>query len=228
MEPYMGEITKRKRWRRQVSNSLAVTRRQFLALSSLAVASGVCGRAYGFTDEAGEIDPRVSAFFDNHLIIDGVVQPAPEGGATPVEKGAIKNLTGINAAFMTTRPDVIAQSAGWGERYPESFRLIRSAKDIDEAYEAGQYAMGLYLQKDLNLSDGLDKLERWYELGLRKLQPTYTGTSELGGGQDDDETPLTPLGKDVLRLCEELGIVFDVSHCGIRTTMDVLKFAKSL
>ncbi len=203
-----------------------ISRRQFLAATSLAAAGCVCGPIYGFVDDSTVSQQRVKDFFENNLVIDGVVQPAPKGGTMPVEPGEIKRLTGINTAFMTITPARIAEFAKTVDDRPDRFLLTRTADDIDEAYRTGRYGVGLYVQKDFNLTDGLDQLQTWYEQGLRAFQPTYSEVNELGGGSLDDKAPLTPLGRDTLRLCEDLGIVFDVSHCGKRTTLDVAKLAR--
>lgn len=222
----MGGMTLRDKRFGAGMSDLPMTRRRFLVATSLAVVGSACGPIYGFADDSAVTSQRVKDFFENNLIFDAVVQRAPKGGAVLVEPGEIKRLTGINAGFMSLPPARIAEIAKSIDNRGDSFLLIRRAADIDEAYRTGRYGVGLYVQKGFNLTNGLDQLRSWHEQGLRSFQPTYSELNELGGGTLDDKAPLTPLGRDALRLCEELGIVFDVSHCGKRTTLDAARFAR--
>ncbi len=57
----------------------------------------------------------------------------------------------------------------------------------------------------------LGHLERSYNDGLRALGLTHYGPGRCGSGTDD-EGPITPFGKEVLREMRRLGIILDVTH----------------
>lgn len=202
------------------------TRRGFIKATSALAVAAMCRPVFAAEPDDPAIAARVEDFFANNLIIDGVVQNAPKDGNSIRTPGETKKLTGINASFMTLKTHQLTEMAERYDKNTECYRLIRSASDLDEAYASGRHAVGLYVQSGLDLTEDLDQLRTWYQQGLRCLQIAYDDVNSLGAGANDDETPLSPLGHDVVKLCEELGITVDVSHCGKRTTLDVAKVAR--
>ena len=71
------------------------------------------------------------------------------------------------------------------------------------------------------LGTDLHRLEWFYHLGLRILQPTYNRRNLLGDGcLEEANGGLSRLGRPVVERCNELGILVDLSHCGQRTTAE--------
>ena len=96
--------------------------------------------------------------------------------------------------------------------------------DLKRAKEEGKKAIILTFQNPGPIEDSLDKLRVLYELGLRVMQMTYNTSNYIGTGSVESvDRGLTDFGKRVLKRMNELGIVADISHCGHKTGMDVLK-----
>ncbi len=70
------------------------------------------------------------------------------------------------------------------------------------------------------LSGNIDRLYRLYEKGVRVLTLCWKGQTCMGGAFDTD-TGLSPFGFEVLRKCEETGIIVDVSHLSEKAFWDV-------
>ena len=64
-------------------------------------------------------------------------------------------------------------------------------------------------------------LERSYADGLRALGPVHYGPGRMGMGTDA-EGPLTPLGRELLRQMEQLGIILDATHLCDESFRDAL------
>jgi len=60
----------------------------------------------------------------------------------------------------------------------------------------------------------LERIGEVYRRGIRQLQIVHDMPSELGDQQTEDAKwgGLSPLGADVIRECNRLGIVVDVAH----------------
>lgn len=71
----------------------------------------------------------------------------------------------------------------------------------------------------------LNGLKRMYEAGVRIVTLTWNGCNEIGAGAFS-EGGITPFGERFIRLCEELGIIVDVSHLNRESFADVLRIAK--
>jgi len=103
------------------------------------------------------------------------------------------------------------------------------ADDILRAKELGKVALILSMEGAEGLEGDLSVLRTCYRLGLRVLGITWNrrnaaadGTAEIrtGGG-------LTRFGVDLVKECNRLGIVLDLSHLAPAGVEDVLEFSES-
>jgi membrane dipeptidase len=108
------------------------------------------------------------------------------------------------------------------------WRLCRTAQDIEAAMATGVFAAVLHLEGCEAIGPTLDELPVLYEAGLRSLGPVWSRHNLFGHGvpfafpRSPDTGPgLTGAGKALVRACDELGILVDVSHLTERGFWDV-------
>jgi membrane dipeptidase len=66
-----------------------------------------------------------------------------------------------------------------------------------------------------------------HRFGIRIIQPTYNLRNLLGDGcLESDNAGLSKIGNDAVVQMNELGILIDLSHCGLKTTMDAIQASK--
>ncbi|WP_425417934.1 dipeptidase [Oricola indica] len=102
---------------------------------------------------------------------------------------------------------------------PDDFAVCRSAGEIRGAMAEGKIAGVLHMEGAEPIGEDLDALYLFHEMGLRSLGPVWSRPTVFGHGvpmrfpADPDIGPgLTEAGKDLVRLCNELGILIDLSH----------------
>ncbi|MDU8909710.1 dipeptidase [Aestuariicoccus sp. MJ-SS9] len=108
----------------------------------------------------------------------------------------------------------------WMERAaPQDFRLCRSVKDIREAFAADVIAGVMHMEGAEAIGPDLDALYLFHDMGLRSLGPVWSRPTIFGHGvpmafpgSPDIGPGLTEKGKDLVRLCDRLGILIDLSH----------------
>jgi membrane dipeptidase len=101
-----------------------------------------------------------------------------------------------------------------------ALRVARSLGDLDAAFDVGgPPAAVMHLEGAEPLDPGLEALELWYAAGLRSLGPVWSRPNAFGHGvpfvspsTPDTGPGLTASGLALVRRCEELGILVDVSH----------------
>ena len=72
--------------------------------------------------------------------------------------------------------------------------------------------------------DPVANLDLLYALGVRMSQLTYSQKNALCCScVQENDTGLTPMGKQVVRRMNELGIMVDIPHCGHRTSLEVIE-----
>ncbi|MEO1550319.1 MAG: dipeptidase [Pseudomonadota bacterium] len=161
----------------------------------------------------------------------------PQGGGKPPDfKAAMANppyhmpmpplLTHDQA-----QPDALTMAGllHWMARAaPDEFRLCRSTADMRAAMARGQIAGVMHMEGAEAIGPDLDALHLFYDMGLRSLGPVWSRETIFGlgvpmsfpGGPDIGKG-LTELGKDLVRLCDTLGILIDLSHLNEKGFDDV-------
>lgn len=108
----------------------------------------------------------------------------------------------------------------WMERAaPDDFRVCRTVDEIRSAMQSGVIAGVMHMEGAEAIGPDLDALYLFHDMGLRSLGPVWSRPTIFGHGVpmkfpgDPDIGPgLTESGKDLVRLCNRLGIVIDLSH----------------
>jgi membrane dipeptidase len=107
-----------------------------------------------------------------------------------------------------------------------NIRIARSVGAIRAAKAAGETAIVLHFQGADPIEDALDFLDAFHACGLRVMQLTYNARNRLGDGCfEPGNAGLSKFGRDVIRRMEALGIVVDLAHAGIRTTLEAAEAA---
>ncbi|EFH87954.1 Membrane dipeptidase [Ktedonobacter racemifer DSM 44963] len=106
------------------------------------------------------------------------------------------------------------------------FRLARTVAGIREAKQEKQLAVILHFQGTSPLESGLHLLDVYYTLGVRVIQLTYNMRNLSGDGcLESANTGLSRFGRQVIRRMVELGVVIDLAHSGIRTSLEAIEEA---
>ncbi len=108
----------------------------------------------------------------------------------------------------------------WMERSaPHDFKLCRSVSDMRAAMAVGRIAGVMHMEGAEAIGSDLDALYLFHAMGLRSLGPVWSRPTIFGHGvpmafpgTPDIGAGLTERGKDLVRLCDELGIMIDLSH----------------
>jgi membrane dipeptidase len=118
-----------------------------------------------------------------------------------------------------------ADITGWDafiDAYPQYFIRVCSPADVPRAKAEGK--LGIIVgQQNSNHFRTVDDVDAFYKLGQRVSQLTYRDNRLGGGSTDPAEMGLTEYGEQVLGRMNRLGMAVDISHCGDRTTLDVIE-----
>jgi membrane dipeptidase len=120
------------------------------------------------------------------------------------------------------------------EKDPSIF-LVKAVEDIKRARETGKTGIILGLQ-GLNFLIGASKNSPRKDLGIiqilqmsgvRVAQPTYQYRNVLAnGGGEKNDSGLSNLGVKAIEEMNEVGIVVDLSHVGMKSCMDIIEVSK--
>ena len=117
----------------------------------------------------------------------------------------------------------------WMERASAGrFRMVRSVAEIRDCMARGVIAGVLHLEGAEAIGDDLDALYAFHAMGLRSIGPVWSRPTIFGHGVPfgfpagpDTGAGLTEAGKRLIRACNELKIMVDLSHMNEKGFDDV-------
>ena len=106
-------------------------------------------------------------------------------------------------------------------------RVVRSAADIRACLDDGVFALELHIEGAEAIDPDLTALDVFHRAGLRSLGITWSRPNRFafgvpfGPGSPDTGPGLTDLGKELVRACNRLRIMLDLSHLNEQGFWDV-------
>jgi len=110
----------------------------------------------------------------------------------------------------------------------DQLRIVRRLQDVQSALQDRVLAAVIHFEGAEAIDPRLDTLEVFYAAGLRSLGPVWSRPNDFGEGvpylfphSPDTGPGLTDAGKALVRACNRMGIVVDVSHINEKGFWDI-------
>ena len=149
---------------------------------------------------------------------DDLVDLFLKAGSTPVDRHYALDHTLAMARLMM---DLERQA-------PADVRTIRRAVDLRRCLDEGAIAMIFHIEGAEAIDPRLNALYMLYEAGLRSLGIVWSRPNAFGHGvpfsfpgSPDTGPGLTDAGKALVRACNDLGVLVDLSHLNEKGFWDV-------
>src|SRR5262249_7689318 len=112
------------------------------------------------------------------------------------------------------------------ERYPDRLALARTADEVEAARASGRVASLIGMEGGHSIHSSLAVLRMMYDLGARYLTLTHNRNTPWADSATDERVHngLSEFGREVVRECNRLGVMADLSHVAPATmhaTLDV-------
>jgi membrane dipeptidase len=99
------------------------------------------------------------------------------------------------------------------------------AEDIRQAKQNGKQAV-MYQLEPQTMGRDLNRIEVAYGLGIRMMLLTFNTRNYIGDGcSERTDCGLSYLGIEMVERLNDIGILIDLSHCGVQTSLDAIKFS---
>lgn len=113
-------------------------------------------------------------------------------------------------------------------------KIVRTADELETALEQGIFAILLHIEGAESIGEDLDSLHVFYQMGLRSLGPVWSrpnifahGVPFQFPGSPDVGPGLTDLGKRLVKECNQLGVIVDMSHLNQKGFWDVVSISSA-
>lgn len=212
-------------------------------LLSLYLPERGCGRDFFVRSETGHLDlPRAQegnvagGFFAIFVPKDPSQPENPDNELTITETGyrvryaapldhqyAVRTVIGMAALLFQLEK----QSQG-------KLKIARNVGELENCLHTGVHAAILHIEGAEAIDPDLHALEFLYKAGLRSLGPVWSRPTIFAHGvpfaypaSPDTGPGLTDLGKELIRACNRLGIMIDLSHLNEKGFWDVARLSEA-
>ncbi len=173
----------------------------------------------------------VMAFHRETLVFDctTLLYAVDEPYASRMKEG------GVDVVNLTT----VAETEGWDDtlkitetalkKIEKSPILVQAttAAEVRAAKKAGKIAVILGTQGASMLDTQLWRLGVLHRLGYRYFGLAYTGANVFADGCGERrDAGVSFLGKELIELCNDLGMILDLAHCGHQTRWEAAQLAR--
>jgi membrane dipeptidase len=128
-------------------------------------------------------------------------------------------------AALTRSDDIIAMV----EAHPDQFELAYTADDAERIAAAGKRIVYQSIENSYPLGTDLSLLAEFYERGVRLVGPVHFRDNQFADSATDltasDLGGLTPLGEELIREANRLGMMIDGSHAADAAVEDIMEIS---
>ncbi len=181
-------------------------------------------QGFDFTDTTGTADP---ANGNGAMHTDLKRMRAGKVGAQFWSVYVSANLNDQQAVQATLEQIDVAKRLVAG--YPGELALCLNSACVEAAWKKGRIASLMGMEGGHSIGGSLAVLRQMYALGARYMTLTHFKNNSWADAATDApaHNGLTPLGKDMVREMQRLGMLVDLSHVSEKTMLDALEVAKA-
>jgi membrane dipeptidase len=122
--------------------------------------------------------------------------------------------------------EAIGRAYAFADALGGQLQIVRRAADIERVHRERRYGLVLDFQNTTPFGDELDRINYFYNLGVRMVQLTYNLRNLVGDGCTETyQGGLSTFGREVVRRLNDLRILVDVSHSSEQVGWDALKIS---
>jgi membrane dipeptidase len=173
-----------------------------------------------------ELEERALSIYREAVVIDATSPILERDSEWP--KWADGGVTAVMATVATNEDaaGALRQIARWLVRLrSHASRMVHATTvaDIERAKREGRLAVVFHFQNARPLGYDAGLVEVFQRLGVRAVQLTYNVKSPIGDGcTERTDSGLSDLGIELVREMNRVGVIVDLSHTGVQTTLDAM------
>jgi membrane dipeptidase len=122
----------------------------------------------------------------------------------------------------------------WEEEAGGQLKVVRNSHELTNCLSSGILAAVLHFEGAEAIEPDLANLTEYYDQGLRSIGLTWSRPNAFAHGvpfefpmSPDTGPGLTPAGKELVRACNDLGILVDLSHLNEKGFWDVAALSEA-
>ncbi|MFC3710970.1 dipeptidase [Sphingoaurantiacus capsulatus] len=113
-------------------------------------------------------------------------------------------------------------------KHPQHYLKATTVADLDKARAAGQIAIYYLFQNSTQFGHDLNRVDEFYDMGVRSAQITYNHQNWAGSGcKELGANGLTEFGQQLIERMNAKRMLIDLSHANMKTMADSIAASKA-
>ena len=140
-------------------------------------------------------------------------------------KNAGINFVSINVGYDVNEWHQTIEGLSYARTWlseTDGYRFVGTVEEIDAAVADTEMAVAFDIEGANALNESIEMVQLYYDLGVRQMLFAYNINNAAGGGCHDEDSGLTEFGRSVVNEMNDVGMIVDCSHCGYRTTLEIM------
>jgi len=138
------------------------------------------------------------------------------------------------SAYQNTRDTALLRAMAIHDMtasHPDEFELATEPSDGPRIHADGKKIVYVSMENAYPLGEDLSLLNTFYKMGLRMMGPVHFKNNQFGDSSTDPDGPkwngLSPLGKELVKEANRLGIILDGSHGSDALVHDLIDLSQT-
>ena len=125
--------------------------------------------------------------------------------------------------------EIISEIYNTVDKYSDDLEIATKADDLARIADKGKHAIYLGMENGYPIGDDPELLNMYYDKGIRYVTLVHSSNNDLCDSSTDtlEHGGLSPLGEEVVRRMNDLGMLVDVSHASDNTFNDVIGLSRA-
>lgn len=140
------------------------------------------------------------------------------------------NFVSLNVGFdligLAETLELIGCFNQWILNYSDDYALATNVRQLFENQEKNKLSLAFDIEGCNLLNGNIEIVPFLYSLGVRQMIFTYNQNNLAGGGCFDVDTGLTEFGRQLVKKCNDVGMVIDCSHVGCQSSIEIMELSK--
>lgn len=164
------------------------------------------------------------------LFIDALEYPEPSRQWFEEWRAGNLACVHVTLAIWENARETLTRIGLWRRAIRENADIVRlttTATDILKNQAEGKTSIVFGFQNTAPIEHDIELIETFRDLGVCVMQLTYNLQNYIGCGywETEDSGLSSRFGREAVREMNRVGVLIDLSHCGVRTTRDAIDFS---
>jgi membrane dipeptidase len=142
----------------------------------------------------------------------------------------VSPLEFVPSEYFQRADDMISKLEFLCSRVPDQWRIIDTYQDINYNQKRDIMSCVIGVEGGHVIGNDITKVEHFFDRGMKYLGLTWNNSNSIGTSAKDEfenrvslkRIGLTKFGRKVVKECNRLGVMIDISHAGEKTFWDVI------